>query len=145
MAEETEILDNAELQAGDQESQGGKQEKSGSKGGRAQRRTLGFTDYLFGDFISLNFLRRNIAFILLIVVLGLIYIANGYSSQQEILEVNRLKSQVEDAKYNALTRSGELLERSRQSHIEEYLRQKGDSTLTTATTPPYIIKVDTTE
>ncbi len=75
----------------------------------------------------------------------LLYIGNGYSSQQELIEINKLKGEVEDAKYNALVRSSELLEKSRQSHIEEILKSRGDTTLQTATTSPYILKIDTTE
>ena len=75
----------------------------------------------------------------------LLYIGNGYSSQQELIERNKLKEEVEDVKYNALIRSSELLERSRQSHIEEHLKSIGDTMLQTATISPFVIKVDTTE
>ncbi len=112
---------------------------------RNSRRALEITGYMFGNFISVETLRRNIGFILLVVVCMLLYIGNGYSSQQELIELNKLKGDVEDAKYNALVRSSELLEKSRQSHIEEILKSRGDTTLQTATTSPYILKIDTTE
>lgn len=112
---------------------------------RNSRRALAFTGYMFGNFISVETLRRNIGFILLVVVCMLLYIGNGYSSQQELIEINKLKGDVEDAKYNALVRSSELLEKSRQSHIEEILKSRGDTTLQTATTSPYILKIDTAE
>ena len=44
-----------------------------------------------------------------------------------------------DIKYDALTRSSELMERSRQSRIEEYISTK-ESDLQTSTNPPYLIE-----
>lgn len=104
-----------------------------------------FTSFMFGNFLTAEVLRKNIGFISLVAFCMLLYIGNGYSSQQELLELNKLKGEVEDIKYNALIRSSELLEKSRQSHIEEHLKSIGDTTLQTATTSPYVIKVDTTE
>ncbi|MBS7237618.1 MAG: hypothetical protein KIG40_03070 [Bacteroidaceae bacterium] len=104
-----------------------------------------FTGLLFGEFLASEVLRKNIGFILLVAFCMLLYIGNGYSSQQELIELNKLKEEVEDVKYNALIRSSELLERSRQSHIEEHLKSIGDTMLQTATISPFVIKVDTTE
>ena len=70
---------------------------------------------------------------------------NGYASQNEEKEATRLREEVEDAKYRALTLSSELMDRTRQSHIEEHLRQIGDSALKSPTSSPYILTVDTAE
>jgi hypothetical protein len=47
-----------------------------------------------------------------------------------------LKKDLIDIKYDALTRSSELMEKSRQSRIEEYISTE-DSPLQTATNRPY--------
>ena len=119
----------------------------GAKGGKhaKKQRERTFTSVMFGNFLTAEVLRKNIGFISLVAVCMLLYIGNGYSSQQELLELSKLKVEAEDMKYKALIRSGELLEKSRQSRIEEHLRSIGDTTLQTATTPPYVIEVDTTE
>ena len=44
-----------------------------------------------------------------------------------------------DIRYDALTRGSELMERSRQSRIEEYITHR-ESDLQTATHPPYLIE-----
>lgn len=115
------------------------------EGKAAQRKKIKFADLVFGDFLTADSIRRNAGFIVLVVVCILLYIGNGYSSQQELIELDKLKQETEDAKYNALTRSSELLERSRQSHIEERLEEMGDSALQTATTAPFVLKIDTAE
>ena len=122
-------------------SSAGAQEKKRAK----KQYKKNFTGLLFGEFLTSEVLRKNIGFILLVAFCMLLYIGNGYSSQQELIELNKLKEEVEDVKYNALIRSSELLERSRQSHIEEHLKSIGDTMLQTATISPFVIKVDTTE
>ena len=77
----------------------------------------------------------------LIVFLTILYIDNRYSSQQELIEIDRLKKELIDIKYDALTISSELTEKSRQSRIEEYLATE-NTELQTATTPPYVIETD---
>ena len=69
----------------------------------------------------------------------LAYIHNRYASQQQQIEIDRLKKELIDIKYDALTRSSELMEKSRQSRIEEYISNK-ESDLQTSTNPPYLIK-----
>ena len=92
---------------------------------------------LGGDILAHDFLRRQANLLILIVILTILYIDNRYSSQQELIEIDKLKKELTDIKYDALTISSELTER--QSHIEEYIATEG-TPLQTATTPPYLIK-----
>ena len=73
------------------------------------------------------------------MVFAIFYIHNRYASQQQQIEIDNLRKELIDIKYDALTRSSELMEKSRQSRIEEYISTKG-SQLQTATQPPFIIK-----
>ena len=56
-----------------------------------------------------------------------------------MIEIDRLKKELIDTKYDALTISSELTEKSRHSRIEEYISAEG-TPLETASTPPYLIK-----
>ena len=94
---------------------------------------------LGGDILAHSFLKRQANLLILIVLLTILYIDNRYSSQQELIEIDRLKKELTDIKYDALTISSELTERSRQSRIEEYIATEG-TPLQTAATPPYLIK-----
>lgn len=94
---------------------------------------------LGGDILAHDFLKRQANLIILIAIMTILYIDNRYSCQQELIEIDRLKKELTDIKYDALTISSELTERSRQSKIEEYISTKGAS-LETAATPPYLIK-----
>ena len=94
---------------------------------------------LGGDILAHSFLKRQANLLILIVILTILYIATRYSSQQELIEIDRLQKELTDIKYDALTISSELMERSRQSRIEEYIATERIS-LKTAATPPYQIK-----
>ena len=93
---------------------------------------------LGGDILATDFFRRQTKLLVLIMVLIIFYIHNRYASQQQQLEIDKLKKELIDIKYDALTRSSELMEKSRQSRIEDYISTK-ESDLQTSTHPPYLI------
>ena len=96
---------------------------------------------LGGDILANDFFKRQTSLLILIMVLTILYIDNRYTSQQELIEIDRLKKELIDIKYDALTRSSELMEKSRQSRIEEYISTE-ESPLETSTNRPYLIKKD---
>jgi len=114
-------------------------EDTAEKGKKRAKKDLTFTKIIGGDFFASNFFRRQVKLLVLMVGMAIVYISNRYSFQQEMIEIDHLRKVLTDIKYDALTRSSELTEKSRQSHIEEYV-SKGNSALQTSTTPPYLIK-----
>lgn len=102
-------------------------------------RKLTLKSIFLGDFLIGGFLRRQALLLALITIYTVIYISNRYSAQQEMIEMDRLRKQLVDIKYDALTRSSELTERTRQSRIEEYVSEK-NSELQTSTAPPYVVE-----
>ncbi|WP_294617802.1 FtsL-like putative cell division protein [uncultured Bacteroides sp.] len=105
---------------------------------KAKRHTS-LKNIIGGDILATDFFRRQTKLLVLIMVLILFYIHNRYACQQQMIEIDKLKKELIDIKYDALTRSSELMERSRQSRIEEYIATK-ESDLQTSTNPPYLIK-----
>ena len=94
---------------------------------------------LGGDILAADFFRRQIKLLILIMVLIIFYIHNRYASQQQLIEIDRLKKELTDIRYEALCLSSELMEKTRQSRIEEYI-STGGTDLETPTSPPYLIK-----
>ncbi|MCD8093107.1 MAG: hypothetical protein LUF01_09870 [Bacteroides sp.] len=112
--------------------------QEGKKTEKVKKRTS-LKNIIGGDILAADFFRRQTKLLVLIMVLILFYIHNRYACQQQMIEIDRLKKELIDIKYDALTRSSELMERSRQSRIEEYISTK-ESDLQTSTNPPYLIK-----
>lgn len=108
---------------------------------KEQEQHITLKSILGGDFLAHNFLRRQVNLLTMIVCMTIFYVHNRYSSQRDLIEIDRLKKELIDTKYDALTISSELTERSRQSRIEEYLTtSESENPLETAATPPYLIK-----
>ncbi|MBQ8593685.1 MAG: hypothetical protein IJ467_05250 [Bacteroidaceae bacterium] len=113
--------------------------KEGDENGLSNGKKMTLARIFLGDFLLNDFLLRQAVLIALVVVYTVFYISNRYSCQQEMIEIDRLRKQLVDIKYDALTRSSELTERTRQSHIEEYVSVSG-SDLQISTNPPYVIE-----
>ena len=107
----------------------------------ASPKHMSIRSILGGDILANDFFKRQTSLLILIMILTILYIDNRYTSQQELIEIDRLKKELTDIKYDALTRSSELMEKSRQSRIEEYISTE-ESHLVTATNRPYLIKKD---
>lgn len=97
---------------------------------------------LGGDILGSKFVLKQIVFVMFCVTLTLLYTANRYSSQQDAILIDSLRTKLQDVKYNVMTQSSELMNFTRQSNIEKLLHQTNDSTLHNPTTPPYLIKID---
>lgn len=97
---------------------------------------------LGGDFLTASFVRSQLLLIVLIFGFFFAHITLRYVNQKELVEIDRLKKQLDDSRFNTLTRFSELTAKSRQTYIEEFLKQHNDSTLQTATQPPYIIHLN---
>ena len=96
---------------------------------------------LGGDILSARLLRNNIWLILVIVAFIIVYISNRYSVQKYLIEIDKLNTELEDAKYRALSSSSQLTEKSRESHILELLKNRKDSVLKMSDRTHYIINV----
>ena len=107
----------------------------------ASPKHMSIKSILGGDILANDFFKRQTSLLILIMVLTILYINNRYECQQEMIEIDRLKKELTDIKYDALTRSSELMEKSRQSRIEEYISTE-ESHLETATSRPFSIKKD---
>ncbi|WP_321333766.1 FtsL-like putative cell division protein [uncultured Bacteroides sp.] len=108
---------------------------------KKKKKGTSWKSILGGDILATDFFRRQTKLLVLIMIFIIFYIHNRYASQQQQIEIDKLKKVLVDIKYDALIRNSELMEKSRQSRIEEYISTKG-SELQTSTTPPYLIKKD---
>lgn len=96
---------------------------------------------LGGDILNASIIRRQIWVIVIIAFFIIISISNRYSCQQDLIRIDKLTRELQDAKYRALSSNSDLTEQSRESKVLEKLKNDKDSTLHIATQPPYIIEV----
>lgn len=100
---------------------------------------------LGGDFLTADFMRKQIGVIILVAFMTMIYVSNRYSCQQDMIEINELQKELKDTKYKALASSSQLTEICRESNVLDMLRNNKDSVLHIPNQPPYIITVPENE
>ena len=96
---------------------------------------------LGGDILYAEVLRKQLWLIVLVVFFTIIYVAFRYQCQQDMIAIDKLETELKDAKYKALSSSSTLTERCRESHVLEILKNNKDSLLKASDQPPYIINV----
>ncbi len=106
-----------------------------------QSATFSLRRILLGDVLNTTFMRRQIWLILLITIFLFIYISNRYSCQQSLIKIDRLKQELKDAKFRALSSSSQLTEKCRETNVLELLKSSHDSILQHPDQPPYIISI----
>lgn len=107
-----------------------------------EKPNVSIREILGGDILTAEWMRRQMGVILLCAVFAIIYITNRYMSQQEVIEIEKLKVDLNEVRYRALTRSSELTVRTRQSQVEEILSSTADSVLAAPKEPPFIINLN---
>ena len=96
---------------------------------------------LGGDILTAEMVRSQIWLFVLIVAFTIVYVAFRYQCQQDMQTIDKLETQLKDAKNKALAASSTLTEKCRESHVLDILKQNKDSLLHQADQPPYIIEV----
>lgn len=96
---------------------------------------------LGGDILTTQIIRRQIWLVILVVFFIIIYISNRYSIQNDIIELDKLQTELQETKYKALSASSQITEKSRESNVLDMLKTNKDCTLHIASQPPYIINV----
>jgi len=96
-----------------------------------------------GDILQSPFFLRQVLFIFFVMVLMLIYTGNRYAGQQDIIVIDSLQTELQEMQYSVLTQSSDLMNLTRQSKVEERLRQIGDTSLLNEQlqTPPFEIRM----
>lgn len=114
------------------------------KGNRKTSYQVFLNELLDGSFLTKDVMRRNAGLFLLIVGLIIVYISNHYAVIMRLSEIDSLQKDLTEAKYEALTRTSDLMRESRQSFIQEMITQKGME-LENSSIPPYTILQETEE
>lgn len=105
-----------------------------------EKEEISFKSIFGGDILKSRFMMKQVVWFMFVVVLMIIYTGNRYSAQQDIITISELREELQETKYKVLTQSSELMNKTRQSNIELYLKQTNDSTLVNPTSPPFLIR-----
>ena len=78
-----------------------------------------------GSFLTRNNLVQQIRFILFLTLIGVFYIANSYNSEKTIIEISRIKRELEELRFEHITTKSNLMFHSKQSEVAVKLKNTG--------------------
>lgn len=78
---------------------------------------------LGGTVLTEDVFLKNTRFLFVLFLIGALYIWNRYSCTGKMTEIEKYRSELKDAKYEALTISSELTSLSRQSKVQGSIEQ----------------------
>jgi len=93
-------------------------------------------EFLGGDYLSQGWVTGNLAYILYVALLAMIYIGNTYYSEKKFNAIERTKTELKELRYRYITTKSILMFQGRQSEISKRAALQG---LKESTMPPYKI------
>ena len=96
-------------------------------------------DILNGSLLTRGIILRNIGFIVWLTFLGFVYIGNSYHAEKIARSINRLQREVKDLRAESITTAAELMYVSRQSVVQQMVKNNRLE-VKESVEPPYKIK-----
>lgn len=93
---------------------------------------------LGGDFLTNDTSLRQLPFLLFIMFLGIVYIANVYYAEANIRNISKFKNEIKELRFEHISTKSKLMQLSKQSELVKLLKKQG---IKESTMPPYKIVV----
>ena len=99
-----------------------------------------FVDIINGNFLTKDDVLRHLPYLMFLFLLALVYIANGYMAEDTVRKLNNVGKEVKEFRSEYITTKSELMYKSKQSELADFIDQKGMG-LKESFEPPRKIKV----
>ena len=98
--------------------------------------TKGLHDIIGGDLLSKHAVLNNLPFLIFLAILALFYISNTYYTEKTFKQIEKIKNDLKELRYQSITTKSKMLDISKQTEIAKKIGQLG---IKETTTPPYKI------
>jgi len=88
-----------------------------------KEKSLSFRDLLDGNVLTRKAVLKQSRFILLLVLIAFLSIANRNHAEKTVIHLNRLQSDVKELRARSITTSSELVRISRQSEVKQMVNR----------------------
>jgi hypothetical protein len=96
-------------------------------------------DILNGSLLTRGIILKNTGFIIWLTFLGIVYIGNSYHAEKVARAINKLQREVKDLRAESITTAADLMYVSRQSVVEQMVKNNRLD-LKESVEPPYKIE-----
>lgn len=93
-----------------------------------------FVSLLNGSFLTGKSVTENLPFFLFLALLMMVYIGNGYYSEDKVREINYLGAELKELRSEYITTKSELMFKSKQSEVARAIKARE---IKESTEPPY--------
>jgi hypothetical protein len=90
-----------------------------------KEKSLSFRDLLDGNVLTRKSVLKQSRFILLLVLIAFLSIANRNHAEKTVIHLNRLQSDVKELRARSISTSSELVTISRQSAVKQLVNRNG--------------------
>jgi hypothetical protein len=88
-----------------------------------KEKSLSFRDLLDGNVLTRKAVLKQTRFILLLVLIAFLSIANRNHAEKTVINLNRLQSDVKELRARSISTSSELVQISRQSEVKQLVNR----------------------
>lgn len=106
-----------------------------------KEKSFSLRDLLDGNVLTRKAVLKQSRFILLLVLIAFLSIANRNHAEHTVIQLNRLQSDVKELRARAISTSSELVKKSRQSEVIRMV-ERYELGLEESLEPPKILKPD---
>ena len=98
--------------------------------------TRGIQNIIGGDLLSNQAVLRNLPFLIFLAILAMFYIGNTYYSEKTFKQIEKIKNELKELRYQSITAKAKMLDVCKQTEIAKKVELLG---IKGTTTPPYKI------
>jgi hypothetical protein len=80
---------------------------------------------LEGSFLTRDSMIRQLPFLVLLTLIGLVYIFNSNYSDKMVIQISKTKKELEELRYNYINTKSKLMQGTRQSELVHRLEARG--------------------
>ncbi len=84
-----------------------------------------FRDFVNGNMFTKKFFRKQIPLIFIVFILLFFYVDNRFYCEKQLLNVIELEKKIKDVKFESLTISAQLMRITRESNINQMIKDRG--------------------
>ncbi len=77
------------------------------------------------DFFKYRWITKNLTFFLFLALIGVLYIANGHTSDRTIRDISKLENEIKELQYEYKTIKSEVMLKSEESQIIKAVEKTG--------------------
>ncbi|MCG8412235.1 MAG: hypothetical protein MI739_13235 [Bacteroidales bacterium] len=92
---------------------------------KKESKSVSIKDFLDGSLLTTDFIYRQLSYLVFLVFLAFVYIANRYHAEKIVRKNIKLEKEISDLRSESITTASQLMFISKQSEVSKLVKTKG--------------------